>query len=547
MSIDGILLYKLALELNYLSTGKIDKVQEVSDDEFLLSIRRDRQNFKLLISLTPNYPRINLTEQSFSFPREPKSFTMLLRKYFEGAIIDSIKTVETDRIMVIEAQRYNELGDFERIKLIIEIMGRYSNLIIVKDNIVIEALRHIGVSELRTIMPNASYTYPDTLGKINPFNYTLDELRVKLADVNNPKELSKRILGLSISNATISFESSDPIQKFYDIIHTSTPVVNTIGTKKEINYYPLENFKSYTSFSQLIDSFYSSESLKDRIKIKTNNISSFIDKLIKKNENKIVKLYDELDQSKKAETYKLYGELLIANSYINEKTDKINVLNYYTNDNITIPLDKKLYIKENANLYFKKYKKAKTTEVYAKKELEEANNEIEYFKLLKAQIEHAEVVEDVLQIQDELIKEHYLIPQHKLSKLQKPKILTYELNGSLIYVGKNNLQNEIVTHELSNKDDLWFHVKDAPGSHVLLKKSDNYTEEDIRTCANLAAIYSTMSTSSSVPVNYTKVKFIKSIPGKRKCFVSITHEKTIYIDPDNDKIKELKKIKKRMN
>ena len=543
MSIDGILLYKLALELNYLSTGKIDKVQEVSDDEFLLSIRRDRQNFKLLISLTPNYPRINLTEQSFSFPREPKSFTMLLRKYFEGAIIDSIKTVETDRIMVIETQRYNELGDFERIKLIIEIMGRYSNLIIVKDNIVIEALRHIGVSELRTIMPNASYTYPDTLGKINPFNYTLDELRVKLADVNNPKELSKRILGLSISNATISFESSDPIQKFYDIIHTSTPVVNTIGTKKEINYYPLENFKSYTSFSQLIDSFYSSESLKDRIKIKTNNISSFIDKLIKKNENKIVKLYDELDQSKKAETYKLYGELLIANSYINEKTDKINVLNYYTNENITIPLDKKLYIKENANLYFKKYKKAKTTEVYAKKELEEANNEIEYFKLLKAQIEHAEVVEDVLQIQDELIKEHYLIPQHKLSKLQKPKILTYELNGSLIYVGKNNLQNEIVTHELSNKDDLWFHVKDAPGSHVLLKKSDNYTEEDIRTCANLAAIYSTMSTSSSVPVNYTKVKFIKSIPGKRKCFVSITHEKTIYIDPDNDKIKELKKIK----
>ncbi len=543
MSIDGILLYKLALELNYLSTGKIDKVQEVSDDEFLLSIRRDRQNFKLLISLTPNYPRINLTEQSFSFPREPKSFTMLLRKYFEGAIIDSIKTVETDRIMVIETQRYNELGDFERIKLIIEIMGRYSNLIIVKDNIVIEALRHIGVSELRTIMPNASYTYPDTLGKINPFNYTLDELRVKLADVNNPKELCKRILGLSISNATISFESSDPIQKFYDIIHTSTPVVNTIGTKKEINYYPLENFKSYTSFSQLIDSFYSSESLKDRIKIKTNNISSFIDKLIKKNENKIVKLYDELDQSKKAETYKLYGELLIANSYINEKTDKINVLNYYTNENITIPLDKKLYIKENANLYFKKYKKAKTTEVYAKKELEEANNEIEYFKLLKAQIEHAEVVEDVLQIQDELIKEHYLIPQHKLSKLQKPKILTYELNGSLIYVGKNNLQNEIVTHELSNKDDLWFHVKDAPGSHVLLKKSDNYTEEDIRTCANLAAIYSTMSTSSSVPVNYTKVKFIKSIPGKRKCFVSITHEKTIYIDPDNDKIKELKKIK----
>ena len=534
MSLDGILMYKLALELNYLSTGKIDKIQEVSDDEFLLTIRRDRQNYKLLISLTPNYPRINLTENTFSFPREPKSFTMLLRKHFEGSIIDSIKTHETDRIIVIETSRYNELGDFERTELIVEIMGRYSNLVIVNNNYIIDALRHIGVSELRTILPNGKYEFPDTLGKINPFNYSLEELRAELKFIQTPKELTQKILGLSMTCAKLAFESEDFIKNFYSLIRESTPSLNLIDSKKEIGYVNNNSIKTYDSYSKLIDDFFQTQSLKDRIKIKTNNISSFIDKLIKKNENKIIKLYQEIDNAKKAETYKLYGELLIAYSYLNEKKDSIEVLNYYTNENITIPLDKKYYIKENANMYFKKYKKAKATEVYANKELLEANDEIEYFKLLKSQVDSAEVVEDVLQIQDELIKEHYLIPQHKVSKLQKPKILTFELNGNLIYVGKNNIQNEIVTHELSNKNDLWFHVKDAPGSHVLLKKDDDYSEEEIRACANLAALYSPLASSSSVPVNYTKVKFIKSIPGKKKCFVSISHEKTIYIDPSNE-------------
>ena len=543
MSLDGILMYKLALELNYLSTGKIDKIQEVSDDEFLLTIRRDRQNYKLLISLTPNYPRINLTENTFSFPREPKSFTMLLRKHFEGSIIDSIKTHETDRIIVIETSRYNELGDFERTELIVEIMGRYSNLVIVNNNYIIDALRHIGVSELRTILPNGKYEFPDTLGKINPFNYSLEELRAELKFIQTPKELTQKILGLSMTCAKLAFESEDFIKNFYSLIHESTPSLNLIDSKKEIGYVNNNAIKTYDSYSKLIDDFFQTQSLKDRIKIKTNNISSFIDKLIKKNENKIIKLYQEIDNAKKAETYKLYGELLMAYSYLNEKKDSIEVLNYYTNENITIPLDKKYYIKENANMYFKKYKKAKTTEVYANKELLEANDEIEYFKLLKSQVDSAEVVEDVLQIQDELIKEHYLIPQHKVSKLQKPKILTFELNGNLIYVGKNNIQNEIVTHELSNKNDLWFHVKDAPGSHVLLKKDDDYSEEEIRACANLAALYSPLASSSSVPVNYTKVKFIKSIPGKKKCFVSISHEKTIYIDPSNEDASKLNRKK----
>ena len=542
MSLDGILFYKLSNELNNLSTGKIMKIQEVSDDEFLFTIRRDRENYKLLISLSPNYPRINITTKSYSFPKEPKPFTMLLRKHFEGSILNSISTHETDRIMTLRTSRYNELGDFEIKDLVVEIMGRYSNLIIVENNKVIDALRHIGVSDMRSILPNSNYEFPDTFNKLNPFSYSKDELKNILKDINNPKELCQKVLGLSYQNALLAFLSENPIDKIIEIIYDNTPTLST-NPKRDINYTNQNEGKVYETYSSLLDEFYSDESLKERIKSKTNNILSFVKKLIKKNEDKIVKLNKEIDDTKKAETYKLYGELLIANSYINEKMDKIELLNYYTNEMITIPLDKKLYIKENANQYFKKYRKSKNTKIYANRELEQASNEIEYFKLLESQIENAEVLDDVLQIQDELIKEKYLIPQKKTQKLQKPQILTFEIDGSLVYVGKNNIQNEIITHDLSRKEDLWFHVKDAPGSHVLLKKDSDYTENDIRMCANLAAYYSTYQNSSSVAVNYTKIKYIKSIPGKRKCFVSIREEKTIYIDPSKDLIESLKKVK----
>ena len=527
--LDGIFFYKLALELNNLSTGKIDKVQEVSEYEFLFTIRRNRVNYRLLISLSPNYPRINITEKTYSFPREPKSFTMLLRKYFEGAIVDSITTHETDRIITITTSRYSELGDFERISLIVEIMGRYSNLVIVKDNKIIEALRHIGISEVRSIMPNGNYEYPDTLGKVNPYKLSDKELKTILEESITPKELTNKILGLSY-NAAISVFESDKYTNFINLINSNTPSISK--DFKDVNYYYTDGATKFDSYSKALDEFYSSVSLKDRIKSKTDNISQFIDKLITKNKKKLVKLDEDIRKAENAEIYKLYGELLIANSYIDKKLDKIDVLNYYTNETITIPLDPKLYIKENANNYFKKYKKSKNTIIYANKEKEIALDEIDYLNLLKSQVENAQVVDDVLEIQDELIKEHYLTSSSKQTKKAKPKILTYEYNGNLILVGKNNIQNEIVTHELARKDSLWFHVKDAPGSHVVLQKSDDYTEDEIRLLANIASLYSPLKDSSSVPVNYTKVKYIKSIPGKRKCFVSITHEKTIYIDPD---------------
>ncbi|MCR5787393.1 MAG: NFACT family protein, partial [Acholeplasmatales bacterium] len=270
MGLDGILFYKLSNELNYLSTGKIDKIQEVSDNEFLFTIRRERTNYKLLISLTANFPRINLTTDSFSFPREPKRFTMLLRKYFEGSVIDSITTHETDRIMTIATSRYDELGDFTRTNLVVEIMGRYSNLIVVQDNYVLDALRHIGVSEMRSVMPNSLYTYPDTLGKVNPFNYDLNSFRKLLSSSNSPKETCAILLGVSYQTCLDAYLDNDPVKKLYELINSNIPSL-ILEPKKDISYYQKNNSTTYESYSSLIDNFYKAESLNDRIKSKTNN------------------------------------------------------------------------------------------------------------------------------------------------------------------------------------------------------------------------------------------------------------------------------------
>ena len=540
--LDGIFFYKLANELNMLKTGKINKIQEISDEEFLFTVRRNSNNIKLLISLSPNSSRIHITKEDYSFPREPKPFTMLLRKHFEGSNIKSIEAHETDRIIDIKTSKYNELGDFEEKTLHVEIMGRYSNLVLEENNMIIDALRHIGVSDLRTVMPNALYTYPDTQNKINPYSVSQDELRTVLTEVSNPSELCTKILGLSKTNAIYCFDQGNYIDAFYNLLNSNIPSLNK-GTKYDVNYINIGNSTTFNTYSELLEYYFKDVALKERVRAKTGNIEQTIKKLIKRNEEKIIKLENELEATKKADTYKLYGELLIANSYIKEKSDKIEVINYYTNETITIPLDKKLYIKENANNYFKKYRKSKNTVLYATKELENATNEIEYLRLILSQIENSEVLEDVLEIQDELIREKYIIPQKKVSKLNKVQILTYIVNDNIVYVGKNNMQNEKVTHELAHKENLWFHVKDAPGSHVVLQKNQDYTEEEIRTCAMLAAYYSTYRDSSSVPVEYTKVRNIKSIPGKRKCFVSIKGEKTIYIDPDKNIIDSLKKGK----
>lgn len=549
MSFDGVLLEKLHKEIEFLKTGRISKINESGDTDFILTIRKERINYQLMLSFSSDFSRIHLTNRIYDSVQTPKSFTMLLRKHIEGYFIDDILTYECDRILYFKLSGYNELSDLNHKYLICEVMGRYSNLILTDENyIIIDALKHDGVGEYnRTILPNAKYEFPLN-NKINPLSLNKDEMDkiFKEKNPNNPKELMNLFNGVSLNLAYPVFNNDFHNDSFYNYLHLDNkPVTFTnFKGKTDFYYYPLEGniIKEYNSISELLDDFYYQADLRAKVKLKTNDLSTFVKRQITKYEKKIEKLEQELLDTLKADKLKLYGELLLSVPNMKDKKKEVTVLNYYNNDYVTIPLDPKFTILENSNKYFKKYQKLKSSVTYIHEQMDIAKNEIEYFKVIDYQLKDVSI-NDALEIQKELIEGKYLFKNipNKNKKKEKPKLLTYVLdNDTLITVGKNNIQNEYLTHKLAKPNEMWFHIKDAPGSHVVVHKSEELTEEEIRTAANIAAYYSTYQDSSSVAVDYTKIRNIKKIPGKRACFVSYTHQATIYVDPDSDFIYKLK-------
>lgn len=549
MSFDGVLLEKLHKEIEFLKTGRISKINESGDTDFVLTIRKDRVNYQLMLSFSSDYSRIHLTNRIYDSVSNPKSLTMLLRKHIEGYFIDEIKTYECDRILIFKLSGYNELSDLNRKYLICEVMGRYSNLILTEeDYTIIDALKHDGVGEHnRTILPYAKYEFPLN-NKINPMALSYDEMDKIFKEKNpkNPKELMDLFNGVSLNLAYPVFNNDFHMESFYNYLHLENkPVTFTnFKGKTDFYYYPLEGniIKEYPSISSMLDDFYYQMDLRAKVKLKTNDLSLFVRRQITKYEKKIEWLEKELLDTSKADKFKLYGELLLSSSNMKEKKSEITLLNYYTNEYIDIPLDSKYSVLENSNRYFKKYQKLKTSVTYIKEQMDIAKGEIEYFKVLDYQLKDASI-NDALEIQAELINGKYLFKNNpsKPKKKEKPKLLTYILdNGTLITVGKNNIQNEYLTHKLAKPNEMWFHIKDAPGSHVVVHNTEELTEDEIRTGATIAAYYSTYQNSSSVAVDYTRIRNIKKIPGKRACFVTYTHQQTIYIDPDSDFIYSLK-------
>ncbi len=544
---DGIFLNKMLKELNILKTGRINKINESGDTDFIITIRANYNNYNLLISASSNFSRVHLTEKNYDFPAIPKSFTMLLRKHIGGFFIKDIYTHSSDRVLVFSLEGFDELAYKKEYFLIAEIMGRYSNIILTDNNYeIVDSLKHDGIGEYnRTILPHATYTFPES-DKLNPFDYNHDELIniINSKKLETPKDYMNTFNGVSFSIAEPIFINDNHAENFYNYlnIEIKPSVILNFKEKKDFYYNPFNSnvVKSYESLSLMLDDYYYQEDLNAKIKLKTNDLSSFINKEIKKLENKLIKLNKELNNTDEAETFKLYGELLLSAPNLKDKQKSIEILNYYNNELVKIPLDIKYTILENSNKYYKKYQKSKNAITYINEQIEKANNEITYFKSLSFQISISNI-NDALEIKEELINNKYLFDkENKNKKKLKPKLLTYDLGDAFISVGKNNLQNDYLTHKLAKPNELWFHVKDAPGSHVVLHKSEDITEEEIRTAALIAAYYSTMGESSSVPVDYTKIKNLKKVPKIKGSFVTMTHQKTIYIDPDKNIIDSLK-------
>ncbi len=540
MSFDGLFLNKVVLELQKLNSGKITKIYQLAKFDFLFTIRSFNSNYNMYFNMTPDSSRIQLTNLDYERPKNPSSFTMFLRKHLEGAIIRSIKQHRSDRICTFELAKTNELGFLENKFLIFEIMGRYSNLVILDhDYKVIDAYKHINPFDNanRTVFPGCKYDFPPS-SKDNAFESN-DNLIY-----TNPSELVQKYEGISMVSANEIIKRKISL---HDFINLDVDPVSTVTTKSQNYYYVDLTYKDgpktrYSDIFDMLDIFYHAKDQAVRNSQKSDDLLKFITSKISRNDRKISKFTEDLLKANNAEEYKIIGDLIYANMHLIKKGDKsVTLLNYYTNKEQTITIDKRLSAQKNGEKYYKKFSKLKKSISHISEQIEIAKEENEYLNIVKEQIQNA-TLEDLEEIRTELENSKMIKKSNKQNKRKKVMYKIYKSDdGTSIFVGKNNIQNEYLTHKNALPNEVWVHIKDSPSSHVIIKQSlEDVSEETLRLAANICAYYSKYKYSSSVAVDYTKARFVKKIPGKRNCFVTYKNHKTIYIDPDEQVVLNLK-------
>lgn len=544
MPIDGCFIHYLTNELNNeILNYKINKIHQPAPLEIVLQLRGKNEtglivNKQLLISSKLDSPRIHLLSKKISNPEIPNNFCMLLRKYIERGIINKIVQHQNDRLIELHINAYNELEDENSYILIFEIMGRNSNIILLNsDFIIIDALRKLPPSfdNLRTIIPHAKYRYPESNKQINPF---IDEIPLLLDGVQGvSKQLSNTLNELEINQ----------IKEFLN--QPINPVIYKTEKKLDFYAYPLSNeykiVSTHDSLSNMLENYYN-DSLKT-VNFNAVEIEKTIQKEAKKAALKYSNLVEDLEKAYQNIKYSDIGILLQSNLYKVKKGDKSVTVNNYlgNNEEIQIELNPLLDPSSNLKAIFNKAKKASKAIIEIQKQIDKVLNEIHYLNTILFQLSIANN-NDLEQIKQELVLNGYIKSNLKSKKKpQKIDLLSYNIEDVIIYVGKNNTQNDYLTHKLAASNDYWFHVQKLSGSHVIVKVPENnpnyeMSELVIRTAANLAAYYSTGKTSSSVPVDYTKVRFLKKVPGMKGSFVTMVNQKTIYIDPDIELINKLK-------
>lgn len=554
MSFDGNVLRKLTNEFSQkLTTGRINKIYQISRYDLLFVINTKTGKEQLLISASPSYARIHLSAIKYEKPNDPPTFCMFLRKHIDSGIIEEIYQIGNDRVIVFKIRKRNELGDMTHKKLVFEAMGRHANLIVMdENNKILEAIKHDMPfdGKDRTIFPGAIYEYPKG-NKINPLD--IEKRNVFLQNTENITEKS-------IQDAFEGFSPLIAREIMYRLEHTKKTITDIFTNimaeslpkiyfgKRDIFYYAALTHldvksKSFDTMNQLIDRFYLDRDKTDIIKQKSKDYIKFVKNSIKRLKIKIEKLKMDLVNTEKQDTFRKKGELIQANLYNMKKGDtKLVCLDYYEDKEIEIVLNPKLSPVENSEKFFKKYKKLKTSIPYINRQIRNASNELIYFDELLHQIENASL-KDIEEIKTELEDKNYIKRKTKLKKrIKKPNYDTYfDADGIEILVGKNNIQNAYISHKIAKHNEVWFHTKNAPGSHVVVKAQFPLSETTIRTAAQLASYFSKMKTSSSVAVDYLETRYLKKVPGKISSFVTYTNNKTIYIDPDEEFILNIKK------
>ena len=562
MAFDGLFTYSMTADLQQLITGRITKIHQPNAQEVVLHVRANGKNHKLLFSIHSSYARVHLTEHTIDNPAEPPMFCMLLRKHLEGGFISSIKQRDFDRIIIVEIESKNEIGDPIVREIHAEIMGRHSNLLLIdqEQGKIIDSLKHLppSVNSFRTVLPGQPYIAPPTQNKWNPLTVTDDELTSFFAEARTTQEVVTQFAGFSPLHAEeLLFRMTtalDTLTCFKDFMASFA----NGGTKPMYVFYNNKTYFSpielthlqgevtvYPNVHELLDRVFFARAERDRVKQQAGDLERWLQNEIDKLSLKTKKLTKDYERASKLDQFQLFGELLMANIYAFEKGVKeVTVTNYYseTGEEITIPVSERKTPIENAQSYYTKYTKAKNALIMVQEQLEKTTEEIAYFEMLAQQVQQASPG-DIEEIREELAEQGYLKLRHakKKKKQVKPEPERYvSSTGVTISVGKNNKQNDMLTFKIAKRTDIWLHTKDIPGSHVVIHSSEP-DETTLREAATLAAYFSKARESSSVPVDYTEIRQVKKPNGAKPGFVIYFEQKTLYIDPDEAVILQLKK------
>lgn len=567
MSFDGVFTHAMINELREtLLSGRISKIHQPYENEVVLVIRSRGKNQRLLLSAHPSYARIQITQIDYQNPDTPPNFVMMLRKHLDGAILESIEQIENDRVIHFHFTKRDELGDLQNIILIVELMGRHSSIILVnkESGKILDAIKHIGSSQntYRSLLPGVDYIAPPEQNQLNPFSQEKEKVFHRLSQMDlTPKGIQQQFQGIGFDTAQelVARLTERPNEKmlvwqeFFTAIDTQlSPSLYEVAEKEyftPINYRFFDSNtqqkKMYPTLSALLDAFYQEKAEKDRAKQQGGELIRKIENELKRNRNKLKKREQTLKDSENAEDYRRDGELLTTfMAQVPRGANEVTLPNYYEEDRpITIKLDPALTPNQNAQKYFHRYQKLKNAVKLIGKQIEEAKNEIDYLESVLSQLEIAGPM-DIEVIKEELTAEGYL--KKKSSKKQKRKKPSQpdqylSTDGTLILVGKNNLQNDQLSLKTAKKTDYWLHAKNIPGSHVIIK-SDQPSDETITEAAELAAYFSKYRHSAQVPVDLVQVKHLRKPNGAKPGYVIYENQKTIIVTPEEEKINKMKQM-----
>ncbi len=541
--------HSMVNELNQnLTGGRIAKIQQPFANELILTIRSNRKNQQLLLSAHPSYARVQITKQPFENPAKPATFVMSLRKYITSAIVQGFHQLNNDRIVMIELSAKNELGDIHEYTLITEIMSRHSNIFLINKETgkIIDLIKRVSPenNSFRGLLPNDDYKLPPKQDKINPFTASQDDFN----GLESAGDIRQKFEGIGLDTSDEIFADIDNAQKFIQSYDSPAPNAAHVIKNNKLGFFPILFSKttkdpvSYESLSDLLDNYYLDRARVDRIEQQTKSITHRLSIILKKDKSKVKKLNKQLDQTKIMDEYNLYGELLTTYmSKIERGSKSITLTNYYNNEEVKIKLNPEYSPSDNAQSYYKKYRKLQNSIPHIKEQLEITTNEINYLESVLASLEYVDI-EDVDGIIEELIESGYIKKKLKNGRKKRKKTVGEKFmttNGIEMVVGKNNIENDKLTMKLAQKNHYWLHVKDIPGSHVILKDSDP-DESSIVEAAQIAAYYSKARDSNKVPVDYVQVRNIRKPNGAKPGFVIFEGQKTILVDPDRKLVSKLK-------